>query len=105
MAPETLEGLHGNLAASICVASDFNGPPAPYKCDGSAECRVDCPKICMHAEQRAILAVIGLLDDLSDLELVDPNAPRETKAPADLPVAELRASWWERFKAWFWRDA
>lgn len=56
-------------ADSICYAQAHNGPPAPYKCDGSFECRMDCPKICIHAEQRAILAVIGLTE-LTHLELV-----------------------------------
>lgn len=56
-------------ADSICYTANHNGPPAPYKCDGSFECRMDCPKICIHAEQRAILAVIGLTE-LTGLELV-----------------------------------
>lgn len=39
------------------VATGHNGPPRPMRCDGSAECRRDCPKICMHAEERAIVAI------------------------------------------------
>ena len=33
--------------------------PAQGACDGSAECRRDCSKICLHAEQVALLAAGG----------------------------------------------
>lgn len=32
-----------------------NGPPPPFICDGSDACKNDCPKICAHAEQRAVM--------------------------------------------------
>jgi hypothetical protein len=41
----------------VMVASGFNGPPGLMHCDGSDACRRDCPKICMHAEERAILQI------------------------------------------------
>lgn len=37
------------------VVSAANGPPAPFKCSGSAECRAACGKIAGHAEERALM--------------------------------------------------
>jgi deoxycytidylate deaminase len=37
----------------------FNGPPPGFSCTGSDACRRDCAKLCMHAEQRAILYGFG----------------------------------------------
>ncbi len=42
---------HGNRF----LATGFNAPPEPFFCDGSAACRRDCGKICVHAEQAALL--------------------------------------------------
>jgi len=39
---------------AVIVASDYNGPPQPMTCDGSATCQRDCGKICQHAESRVI---------------------------------------------------
>lgn len=45
----------------VCIVNAaFNGPPgfrAFSTCGGSDECRRDCGKICMHAEERAIVAI------------------------------------------------
>lgn len=35
--------------------SGTNYPPSPFSCDGSKECRKACNKICIHAEQDALL--------------------------------------------------
>lgn len=51
------------------VARGFNGPPARFACKESMVCRGSCADICMHAEQRAIIAALGC-DDVADLELV-----------------------------------
>lgn len=32
-----------------------NGPPAPFKCDGSVACRAACNRVAVHAEERAII--------------------------------------------------
>jgi deoxycytidylate deaminase len=53
----------------VIVSRGFNGPPPTFACSGSAACREGCAKLCMHAEQRAIMAA-GALDDVHDLELV-----------------------------------
>lgn len=34
---------------------EVNAPPIPMTCDGSETCRGSCGKICVHAEQAAIL--------------------------------------------------
>lgn len=33
----------------------YNGQPYGFKCSGSEACRRDCAKLCLHAEQRAIM--------------------------------------------------
>ena len=47
---------HDRFASSITA---FNGPPAPFACDGSAACRAACNQVAVHAEARAILAALG----------------------------------------------
>lgn len=47
--------------AALLVSPDFEGligrsnRPAVGDCDGSEECRRDCGRICLHAEQRALV--------------------------------------------------
>lgn len=36
------------------VATGFNHPPQPFRCDGSEECRTHCNKVCVHAETAAL---------------------------------------------------
>lgn len=36
------------------ITAAHNGPPASWRCDGSAECRDQCGRTCMHAESRSI---------------------------------------------------
>jgi deoxycytidylate deaminase len=65
--------LHGQLNDHarkwIVVSSGFNGPPAPFVCRDRMVCRSACRDVCLHAEQRAIIAALGC-DDAVDLELV-----------------------------------
>lgn len=58
-----------SLARSIVMATGFNGPPEGFSCDGSERCRANCGKLCVHAEQRAILEGCTL-DDVGDLDLL-----------------------------------
>jgi len=37
------------------VASASNGPPSPLVCTRDAACRAACPRVAVHAEQRALL--------------------------------------------------
>lgn len=37
------------------LGAGFNHPPKPFKCAATNECRRECGKICIHAEQAAIL--------------------------------------------------
>lgn len=41
----------------MVVSEGFNGMPAGFHCSGSEECRANCAKRCVHAEQRAIRAM------------------------------------------------
>ena len=56
-------------ATHVIISSGFNGPPPPYECKNSMVCRGSCRDVCLHAEQRAIIAALGC-DDVGDLELV-----------------------------------
>lgn len=52
-------GTIGSLEREMIVpAVGFNGPPDDerFVCTGTAECRRDCAKLCLHAEDRAIRA-------------------------------------------------
>lgn len=62
------------------VSSGFNGQPRGFACSGSPSCRQHCAKLCLHAEQRAILAGVrarrnfgfGVTDlDLLHVKVVD----------------------------------
>lgn len=35
-------------------SSAFNGPPEPWRCDGSESCKKTCGLLCMHAETRCL---------------------------------------------------
>lgn len=39
----------------IVAARGFNSQPAPFVCGSSDACRAACAKLCIHAEQRAIM--------------------------------------------------
>jgi deoxycytidylate deaminase len=39
------------------VGIGYNGQPEPFSCNGSEACRAACGKLCLHAEQRAILGM------------------------------------------------
>lgn len=50
------------------TSTGTNGPPEPFRCTGTVECRRDCAKLCLHAEQRAIMQ--SGLAYFGDFELV-----------------------------------
>ncbi len=62
----------GDIAAFV-TGRGHNGPPTGFPCTGDPVCRSACPKICVHAEERAIREG-GMLDDVHDLELVHVKA-------------------------------
>ncbi len=66
------DNLFSNVANLIAIGDGFNGPPRGFTCDGSDECRRDCPKLCLHAEQRAIHEATRATphDNLTAYELV-----------------------------------
>jgi len=43
-------------AACEGSVSASNGPPVPFVCGGSADCRAACREVAVHAEARALLA-------------------------------------------------
>jgi deoxycytidylate deaminase len=54
------------------VASGWNHKPAPFKCDNSSECKMNCGKDAIHAEQHAILNAMssGHAARLNDCEML-----------------------------------
>jgi deoxycytidylate deaminase len=36
----------------------FNSPPWPFECSNTDACKADCGRICVHAEQRAIIQAL-----------------------------------------------
>lgn len=59
---------------SFIGARGFNGPPSGFVCGDSALCRDNCGRVCMHAEQRAILQHVAndeINMDLVHLKVID----------------------------------
>lgn len=58
------------------VAEGFNGPPRGFACDGSDACHAACGKVCVHAEQRALVEAESLpeLTDLVHVKVVNGKA-------------------------------
>jgi len=54
------------------AAVGFNHPPKGFTCDGSRACRAHCNKLCLHAEEDALLNVPE--KDVSEYELVHVKA-------------------------------
>jgi hypothetical protein len=69
--PEAAEraAKYGHTTNGVIVSGGFNAPPSPFTCQNNMVCRGSCRDVCLHAEQRAILAALGC-DDVRDLELV-----------------------------------
>lgn len=44
------------------ISSGFNAPPTPLVCDGSEECRLNCSKTAVHAEQVALIRAISAME-------------------------------------------
>lgn len=41
----------------VARATGWNHQPGSHECDGSAECRASCGKLCIHAEADALMAI------------------------------------------------
>lgn len=64
--------LYQAVGQAFISGIGFNGQPEGFTCTGTDACRRDCAKLCMHAEQRALIDVHTSIDasELGDLELV-----------------------------------
>lgn len=49
----------------------FNSQPWPYECDGTDACKAACARLCVHAEQRAILRMLMPSKDDLAMFIVD----------------------------------
>lgn len=69
------------------IGAGWNGPPAPFRCDGSRACRDACSSVCVHAEVRAVVDVaLGPVVGRRDLDLV------HLKVIGESPVATGKPS-------------
>lgn len=74
-----------NPASNIVIASAHNEPPYPFLCGGKARCGVNCNKVAVHAEERAIL-IAQLARTRSDsYDLVHVKAVEGRLAPSGPP--------------------
>ena len=113
----TCDPRYGRDGLTTIAGVGFNGQPSGFGCDRSDACRRGCAKLCLHAEQRAIMDAIGGPSPwsslpLDDLELVHVKVVDEQVVPGGGPscwqcsrlVVEvgLRGVW--LFEAQRWHD-
>jgi deoxycytidylate deaminase len=71
------------------ISRGYNGPPDGFGCAGTATCKSSCAKVCMHAEQRAILEGITVQAlDLLHVKVVE-GVTVAGKAPCCLECSRL----------------
>ena len=56
------------------ISSGCNMPPLPYICDGSEECRANCAKTAVHAEQYALMSMVKLGLHSSNISVGSPTS-------------------------------
>ena len=84
------------------MVSGYNGPPWVWDgddpdyelaCDGSAACRKDCAERCVHAEERALLAMVPALSDApSSLRMVHVKIDDSGRAVPGKPPCCVKCS-------------
>lgn len=67
------------------VAQGFNHPPEPFLCTGDDECRASCNKICVHAEQAALLDYDGRGNPADEPDLLHVKVERGVGVPSGPP--------------------
>lgn len=67
------------------VVAETNGPPAPFKCSGSVECRASCGKLAGHAEERALLRWRGLPSWRPDASMLHIKLENDVPVPGGSP--------------------
>lgn len=50
----------------VTFRGDFNGPPEGFSCSGSDTCKAHCRKVAVHAEERAIMGILGEMAHLGE---------------------------------------
>lgn len=71
------------------ISAGWNAPPMPYVCDGSEACRSNCAKTAVHAEQAALINVLGLYVPLNECEMI------HVKSVAGKAVTSEKPSCWQ----------
>lgn len=72
------------------IVYGWNAPPKPFKCDGSDECRANCSKTAVHAEQSALMKMLNNYDmNINECEMI------HVKIVDDEPVFSEKPSCWQ----------
>lgn len=67
----------------------WNGQPNGFTCSGSDACRRDCARLCMHAEQRAVMNALGSWSwRVFDIEIVHVKVVDGQVVPGKGPCCE-----------------
>jgi deoxycytidylate deaminase len=59
---QSKRGVVISSAGGWLISDGFNNQPIPFQCDGSAQCKENCGKTAIHAEQSAILTARASLE-------------------------------------------
>jgi len=76
------------------VGEGHNGQPVGFTCSNSVRCRRDCARLCMHAEQRAVMQALVHSGDrehgcaMEDLEVVHVKVSNGEVVPGKGPCCE-----------------
>lgn len=70
--------------------AESNGPPSPFRCNGSLQCRTFCRRLAVHAEQRVLLTCHEDMTggDLLHVKVVD-GEPVASGAPSCSECSKL----------------
>ena len=77
------------------ICDGWNAPPIPYVCDGSENCKKNCSKTAVHAEQAALLnmlkypSFIQLAGGINECEMI------HVKIVNNEPVMSEKPSCWQ----------
>lgn len=78
------------LEWSFVAAEGCNAPPSSFRCDGSDACRKACGRVCVHAEQAALLDLLSdvshrSFDTIRDLEMLHVKVVEGKPVPSGGP--------------------
>lgn len=75
------------------ISNGYNNIPKPFKCDGSKECKTNCAKTAIHAEQQAL--IIGLRVAIKEQVLLSDCEMLHVKSVNGKAVFSEKPSCWQ----------